>query len=281
MNIAVISPHYRSTGNTTVASLLGLELANRGGKTCITHSLARSESIYKYLGVESIQDKTVNPARLVRMIKGGVLKPEEISDYCRSINSRLDLFSADSDTFTQEDMILALDCIVNSFPHDYIVYDIDNKELESEGNRLILKNADVVIVVVTQDAMELEEFRKSREKILKALDGLPQLVVINKYCEVIGSLKDTAAMMGIKSPKNWSTVRYNPWVGFGTNNGRLCEIYRNISLSDYRVIDVGSDIRAVANLVLNVKAANRKLNKKLLRRRLGVRQGMGVDQSND
>ena len=47
-----------------------------------------------------------------------------------SQSTLLELFSADNETFTQEDMILALECITQSFPHDYIVYDIDNEELE-------------------------------------------------------------------------------------------------------------------------------------------------------
>lgn len=273
MNIAVISPHYNNTGTTVVSSMLGLELASRGSKVCLTHSLPKSEALYKYFGLTSIEDKTVNPARLVRMIKEGALKPEEVSDYCKSINTKLDLFSADSETFTQEDMILALECITQSFPHDYIVYDIDNEELECPANRLILKNTDVAIIVINQNIIELEKFKAQRERILNSLGKIPQLVVINKYCDVLGSVKETAQMMGVKAPKNWSVIRYNPWVGYGTNFGKLGYIYEKMSTADYRVADVASDIKVLTNLILKVKVAKRQLSKEMTQRRLGVREG--------
>lgn len=271
MNIAVISPHYRHTGTTTVASLLGMELASRGGNTCLTHSLPKSDALYKYLGITSVEDKTVNPARLVRMIKEGALKPEEVSDYCKSINNKLELFSANSETFTQEDMILALECITQSFPHDYIIYDIDNEAIDSPANRLILKNTDVAIIVITQSIIELEKFKEQRDKILNSLGKIPQLVVINKYCDVLGSVKETAAMMGVKAPNNWSVIRYNPWVGYGTNFGKLVYIYNKMSTADYRVADTASDIKTLTNLILKVKVAKRKINKDMAQRRLGVK----------
>ena len=275
MNIAVISPHYNHTGTTTVASLLGLELSSRGGKVCITHSLPKSESLYKYFGITSVEDKTVNPARLVKMIKGGALKPDEVSDYCKSINNKLELFSANDENFTQEDMILALECITQSFPHDYIIYDIDNDELDSPANRLILNNCDVAIIVINQNVIELGKFKERKSKILNSLGKIPQLVVINRFCDVQGSVKETAQMMGVKAPKNWSVIRYNPWITYGTNFGKMSYIYGKMVASDYRVADVASDVKALTSLILKVKVAKRQLNKEMMQRKLESRKATG------
>lgn len=268
MNIAVISPHYNHTGVTTVAALIGLELSHRGNNVCLTHSLPKSEALYKYFNLAILEDKTVNPARLVKMIKEGALKPDEVRDYCRSINTKLDLFSANDDNFTQEDMNLALECITQSFPHDYIVYDIDNSEIDSPGNRVILSNADVIIIVLNQNIIELQKFKEKKEKILNSLGRVPQLVVINKFCEVQGSLKETAHFMGVKAPKNWSVIRYNPWIGYGTNYGKLKIVFESMSVGDYRVADIASDVKAIVNLILKVKVAKRQLNKEMRYRRL-------------
>ena len=275
MNIAVISPHYNHTGTTTIASLLGLELSSRGGKVCITHSLPKSESLYKYFGITSVEDKTVSPARLVKMIKSGALKPDEVSDYCKSINNKLELFSANDENFTQEDMILALECITQSFPHDYIIYDIDNDELDSPANRLILNNCDVAIIVINQNVIELGKFKERKSKILNSLGKIPQLVVINRFCDVQGSVKETAQMMGVKAPKNWSVIRYNPWITYGTNFGKMSYIYGKMVASDYRVADVASDVKALTSLILKVKVAKRQLNKEMMQRKLESRKATG------
>ena len=266
MNIAVISPHYEHTGVTTLASLIAFELSYRGGKVCLTHSLPRSESLYRYFGLDTVVDRTINPARLVKMLKEGAIKMEEVSDYCRALSDKVDLFSADSDTFTQSDMLYALEFITTTFPHDYIVYDVDNHELESEANRLILKNADVAVIVINQNIMELAGFKNRMTKIMQAVGRIPMFVTINKFCDVQGSLRETASMMGIKAPKNWSTVRYNPWVGYGTNFGKMNYICNKIRNSDYRVDDVASDIKALANLIIKVKVVKRQMSKETRQR---------------
>ena len=268
MNIAVISPHHNSTGNTTIASLLALELSTKSSKVCITHSLPKSESITTYFGLGETKDKTINPARLVKMLRSEAIKMEEVSDYCRALSDRVDLFSADTDTFTEEDMNYALGYITTIFPHDYIVYDVDSKELECESNRKILENADVAIIVINQSITELQEFKRRVNKIMLAIGKIPMFVVVNKYCEIQGSIKETAAMMGVKAPKNWSVVRYNPWVTYGTNKGKLGYIYEQMKANDYRVADLASDIKNLANLVQKVKIAKRQLNKENIQRRI-------------
>ena len=63
--------------------------------------------------------------------------------------------------------------------------------------------------------------------------------------------------MGVKSPNRWTTLRYNPYIQYGTNHGTLKGVFDAISTEDLRVIDIASDINNISNAILKVKVMKR------------------------
>ena len=147
MNIAVISPASANCGTTTIASFIALELGARGKKTCLTHTSPKSSSILCYFGFDEDDEyKTANPSRMVRMLKEGILKREEISEYCRPVNNTTEIYSANDANFNHEDMNYALEYIVNTFPHDFVVFDIDTKDFDNDNVKLVLSKCDLSLI---------------------------------------------------------------------------------------------------------------------------------------
>ena len=163
MRIAVISPHASNTGNTTLAMMIGLELSSTGKKTCITHTKPISKSFYSYLNFTGFQDKTSTSSQIVKILKEGGLNGDEVRDYCKQITDDLEAFTNEATNFTQEDMEFMVNYIARSFPHEHIIFDVDDNYGEKMGD--LIKLCDVVVLNITQSVAELKEFYKNKDTI--------------------------------------------------------------------------------------------------------------------
>ena len=76
MVVAVISPHTHNNGNTMTSILTALGLAELKKTVLLTHTCARSDAFYQYLGLNSYEDKTSTPTQLVKLMREGAIKPE-------------------------------------------------------------------------------------------------------------------------------------------------------------------------------------------------------------
>lgn len=261
MIISVISPHINNNGTTTVASLVALELGARGKKTCLTHSATKSNSMLRYFGLdETEQDKTANPARMVKMIKEGILKSENISEYCRAVNNTVEIYSANDATFSDEDMLYALEFMVKGFPHDFIVFDIDVDDLESEANKITISNSDFIIVVMEQGIKDINAFIKSFKGTWKLIGKKPMMMVVNRYNQAAGKINDLPTEVGIKEVKkgnSWLPLHYNPYIIKYENAGNLPALHRAMKTNDPRIIEIGSDVRNIVNRIMKFRTAKR------------------------
>lgn len=257
MNIVVMSPHTQHNGVTTLASLIAFELSSRGRKTCLTHCSNKSDSIYNYYGIKSFEDKTMNPNRLIKLIREQAIKPEDVFDYCKAITRQMNVFSIDNETLEEDSSKLLMDYILEQFPHEFVIYDLDT-DINDNKYKYLVRKADLIILNITQSITELERFNKSTKKIMNLMDNIPQIVVVNSFMDMKGTIKEAANAMGVLKPNNWQTLRFNGWIGRSTNKGELKQLFQKIEDKDPLVIDVASDIRNIANTVLKVKIAKRK-----------------------
>lgn len=278
MNIAVISPASANCGTTTIASFIALELGARGKKTCLTHTSPKSSSMLGYFGFdEDDEDKTANPSRMVRMLKEGILKREEISEYCRPVNNTTEIYSANDANFNHEDMNYALEYIVNTFPHDFVVFDIDTKDFDNDNVKLVLGKCDFVILVIEQSLYELNHFKDGYKKIERYIKGKPQMMVVNRYNPVIGKVNDFADALGIKNIRktsSWLYLRYNPYITKYEINGKIQSLHTAMRTNDSRIIEISSDVKNMVNRIMKFKTAR-------LRGRLAVKEAESAQDIKD
>lgn len=278
MNIAVISPASANCGTTTIASFIALELGARGKKTCLTHTSPKSSSMLGYFGFdEDDEDKTANPSRMVRMLKEGILKREEISEYCRPVNNTTEIYSANDANFNHEDMNYALEYIVNTFPHDFVVFDIDTKDFDNDNVKLVLGKCDFVILVIEQSLYELNHFKDGYKKIERYIKGKPQMMIVNRYNPVIGKVNDFADALGIKNIRktsSWLYLRYNPYITKYEINGKIQSLHTAMRTNDSRIIEISSDVKNIVNRIMKFKTAR-------LRGRLAVKEAENAQDNTE
>lgn len=252
MRIAVISPHTTKNGNTTLAMLIALELANSSKrKTCIGHTNAVSNSFQTYLDFYGYDDKTSTPSQIVKLIQTGGIMPEDAGDYCKKVNDNLEAFTNTTSNFLQEDMEFMTEYIANKFPHEHIIFDVDSQELEKVEHTVNL--CDAVVLCLTQSVVELEVFRNNKERLMGIIGNKPVVVVVNRFNSCIGKISDTAHRMGISKPNNWMVLHENPWIGWATNNGKLSVLNKRMGEKDVRVADIKADIDRICSSISRIK----------------------------
>lgn len=256
MRIAVVAPHTSNNGASVLTMLIGMKLASFGKPTCITHIKPTSNSFYTYLNFSGFQDKTSSPSQIVKVLREGSLNNDEARDYCKQITPDLEAFTNNAPNFDQEDMIFMFKYIAKAFPHENVIFDVDNDDPEQV--KTVVSLCDVVVLNVTQSVTEMNSFKADKEKYQDMFKGKPLVVVVNKYHSTKGTLAETAKWMGVKKPNNWVVLHDNPWITWATNHGNLNQLYRKIEGKDPRVIELNSDLTKICTTLARAKTAGDK-----------------------
>lgn len=260
MRIAVISPHFSNNGATTLSLLIGFTLADTGKLTCVTHTETIGESFYEYLNFIGYQDKTSTPSQIVKILREGELSKDDVRDYCKQVGDDLEAFTNNAKNFSQTDMNFMIEYIAEQFPHEHVVFDVNDNDLEN--NKETIKLCDVVVLNITQSVNELKQFVNNKDVYMDLIGDKPLIVVVNKYNSIKGTLKKTANWMGIKKPNNWIVLHENPWIPWATNHGELRMLFRRIKLKDDRVIELHSDLEKIKSTLMRAKAFKDKAKQK-------------------
>lgn len=276
MNIAVMSPHTRHIGNTTVAGLLALELASRGMKTCLTNLSTAEENnpLNHYFGFDSqARDSTSAPSKLAKMLKERIINTDSVTNYCKSVAKDCDILSV-ADRKMDDDLLKTLVWFeLTNFPHDVVIYDVDIpiEKYNEPYAQLLFERVDFIIWVFNQSILEVRDFKVITPKITKLLNK-PSLVVINKFDRQVSSIKDVQseiAQKELSKETSWLRLRYNPMVCKYTNGGSLHYLHAAMKNADYAVLNLDGDLAQIAGRVMKF---SRRLKSQYAKNKSEIRQ---------
>lgn len=245
MIISVTSPVHGQAGNTTAALLISLLLSREHGKSvCLTHLSAQSSAFFTYLGLEELRDITSSPSQLVKLVREGEIAPAEMVDYCMKVNDRLDIFSNNSKSFSDEDMETSARFITEKMPHDFIILDIDINTAQPLA-QFALERSDLVIVTMTQMANVFERYRE----VFGAnfAHGHKAVYYCNHFTGEAGSISAFARRLGVK-PRDCCQMHHSETLIRLSNTGRLRELPE--LAKTLPLPDVEADLRRIEGVVL-------------------------------
>ena len=253
MIISVLSPHAKNIGVTTTAMLTAMGLADFKRKVLLTHVEPRSLAFELYLGLKAYEDKTSTPSQLVKLMREGAIKAEEIGDFCKTINDYLDVFTNNATNFSSEDMgELIRFLLTSSTPYDYMVFDIDGDSSSKEA-QFVLGKSDLVLLNVSNSYLEATKFVENKDFIMKLCAGKKVILVCNGYDSKIGKLKDLSKKLGVDT--SIFVIRRNAWVAWACNNGKLGYLFSQGRMKDPDVYDIYKDSMILASAVSKAKVA--------------------------
>lgn len=271
MNITVIQPQGHGSGTTTVAALIASELSTRNKQVCLTNTKPVSEALYPYYDINTEQEKHNVSMELINLIKFGGVRKEKVRNYCRNISDNLDLFVVNEPykkgELTEADMVQTIGFLGKNSPYDYVVFDVDEKQLQKPTVQSLLEITDVCIVVLTQDSREVARFMEQRDEFLKATKGIPTVVVVNKYSSILGNIKDLALSMGMKNTKNWCAIHSNQYVPYCENRGKLNYLAEQLHNNTPEVVELNRDVWHIVQKILDIKKIRRNRRISLIQTR--------------
>lgn len=256
MIISVVSPHTSRNGNTVSSILLAHGLADLKRKILLTHIKPQSPAFEHYLGLKAYEDKTTTPTQLVKLMREGAIKTEEIGDYCKSVVDYLDVFTNNATNFAKEDMATLLNFLVTSkTDYEYLVFDIDT-DAEDEAAQMVINNSNIIILNVSASFLELDMFNAQKEKIARLCKGKKVILLCSAYDPKACKLKEIPKVLGVNT--SCYTIRHNSWVKWACNNGKLSYLYKQGKSKDVDVIEIYKDVTSLANAVSKAKISIRK-----------------------
>lgn len=257
MIISVISPHTHNSGNTVSSMFLAHALADTKRNTFFTHIKPQSQAFETYLGLADYEDKTTTPTQLVKLMREGAIKPEDIGDYCKNDVDFLDIFTNNKANFSADDMRTLIDFIVSApdSGYEYLLFDID-APIEDRTTELVLKKSDVIILNVNSSLYGLQQFKEMQEKLLKLFTNKKIILLVSQYDAKSMKLKDVAKHLNMKTSPH--AIRYNSWVHWSCNRGKLSYMYAQGRAKDADVISVYKDAFSLATAVAKTKVAVNK-----------------------
>lgn len=272
MKISIISPQSHNNGNTVSSILIGLGLSELKRKILLTHVQPQSPTFEGYLGFEAYEDKTSTPSQLVKLMREGAIQPEEIGDYCKNLEDFLDVFANSNLNFIKDDMETLLKFILEAdtkYEYTLFDFDVENNGFEDE---LALKKSDIVILNLNNSVNDIAHFNKNRKRIGKACSGKKVIAICSAYDSKSGKLKDLAKQLNLNT--TIYPIRYNSWVQWACNKGKLDYVFKQGKTKDKDVIEVYRDIMTIVNVIVKTKA---KINKEKMSGKRGrTKEVIGV-----
>lgn len=263
MIISVISPHTKNNGNTVSSILLAHGVAELKRKTLLTHIKPQSNAFEHYLGLKEFEDKTSTPTQLVKLMREGAIKPDEIGDYCKNIVDFLDVFTNNNTNFSSDDMQTLLEFLLESdISYEYLLFDIDS-DTDDETTQIVLRKSDIIVLNVTASFLELDKFNEERENIMRMCKGKKVILMCSAYDPKACKLKDITKHLEINTTCN--PIRHNSWVKWGCNNGRLSHVFKQGKIKDHDVLEVYKDVMSLTSAVSKAKVAVAKKGKGVFR----------------
>lgn len=244
----------KNSGNTTASLLLAHALADLKRHVFLTHISPQSSAFETYLGLADYEDKTTTPSQLVKLMREGAIQVSDIGDYCKNDVDFLHIFTNNKINFSQDDMHTLIGFIINSAEsqYEYKVFDIDT-DLTNPTAEYVLKHSDIIILNLNTSIYQLNRYKEMEQQLAKLFAGKKIILLVNQYITKVMKLKDVSKHLGIKVAPY--SIRFNPWVQWSCNRGKLSYMYQQGKLKDGDVIDIFRDVTVLANGVAKAKVA--------------------------
>lgn len=253
MKIAVISPFHR-TGITTIATLMGYCLTWTQQVSTVM-SYAGKSDMPRYLGTESLDDKTRSISQLSKLLNAGAIAPENITEYCVPMIKDLFLLDTTSNIVSADEKSKLLSFVFDRVPTDFIVCEV-NSELYEDNTIELIENADIIVMV-------FEPYRTQFDAVKRYLQSeyWPKnknnsiMFLCNRYSDITIPLRDVSKDLGVKHV-NMCKLHNNPWIMKLADAGKLDELVPYVIQKDPRVIELNNDMREWMSYIQNTRSVH-------------------------
>ena len=199
-----------------------------------------------YLGIEEIKDPTRSVMQIVRLIDNGALADQDILDYAHSYAKNSWLMSVSDKSLEGHDRDQVVVHVYKRVPTDICVCD-NSDDIDTPLTRDLLSASDMLFIVVDMSGKAADRLQDwLAHPILKDFGNV--YILLNKYSEVVSSLRDYAKRVHVPANKICK-LHFNPGIQKCTLNHKLPELLPQVRDLDPRVANLSMDMAEIIQCI--------------------------------
>lgn len=248
MKIAVVSPVGRC-GATVATLLLGYTMAYSQSKSVRLCYTGENVAIKRYTSKDTAdRDATRTISQVSKLLEARAIHPEDLGDYCIQMGTNIDIMDSWDSSLTEDEVISLLIFTFSRNVTDYIFCDLAY-DMDDVTSKQVLDECDAFIVVSEPSKTSLTLIAERLHSPDWPKDK-PCMLLISKYDEAIGSVKNLAKLAGFKVNRTCK-IHNNPFITRCCNAGDLDTIVPYILKKDPRVAELNNDLRECIQFLLS------------------------------
>lgn len=255
MKIAVFSPMSRS-GLTAATLLMGYTIAFSQGRTVRLCYTGDNQAIKRYSGTDTMeQDATRTISQVSKLLEAHAIKPADLGDYCVNLGPNIDIMYSWDPSLTEDEVTSLLQFTFAKTETDFTFCDLAY-DLDDPSSKAILEECDALVAVTEPSYDSLRMIKDIKESHSWPKDK-PCALLISKYHEEIGSVKNLAKIAGFKL-RNTCKLHFNPYIVESCNSGTLDTMTQFVLRKDPRVVELNSDLKECTQFFLSLSKSKIK-----------------------
>lgn len=242
--ILVMSPLH-NLGTSVVSTFLaqGLTFHN---KTCMLLFNEPESLLPNYLGIDTTEDPTRSVMQIVRLIDNGSIADKDILDYCYTISKNAHLLNLADRSLSEKDRTQVVQHVYTRVPTNIAICD-NSADIDDKSSKMLIDESDMIFIVI-EPSIKAAQRLKLWLQHPNLVNHRNVYVIINKYNEVVSSMRDYAKYLGMPANRVCK-IHYNPWVPKCCFNGGLSTILPLSRELDARVANLKNDIDELGQCV--------------------------------
>lgn len=235
--VLVMSPLHNK-GTTVVSSMITQCLA-MNNKTSMIVFTEPSSLLPMYLGSEGLSDPTRSVMQIVKLIDNGSIDNDDIIEYASTMTTNAYVMNLADASLPDKDRVQVVTHIYSRVTTNVVVCD-NSEDIDTKFTKTLVSESDMIFIVIESSTKDYKRLKLwVNDPVLKNNPNI--YVIINKYNEVIDSVRGIANFIGFPANKVCK-VHYNPWITKCCLTGTLHTILPLAREHDPRVANLLNDI---------------------------------------
>ena len=235
--ILFMSPLHNK--GTSVVAALVTQAVSFTNKTSMLVFTEAGSLIPMYFGQDGTTDPTRSIMQIVRLIDNSSIEDKDLLDYATTITQNSYILNLADPSLVDRDRIQVISHVFKRVPTSVVVCD-NSDDIDTKFTKTLVEESDMIFVVI--ETMQKDYYRLKTWLEYPLLKNNPNVyVLINKYSEVVGSMRNIAQYIGFPANKVCK-IHYNPWITKCCLNGQLGTILPVAREWDPRAANLLNDI---------------------------------------
>lgn len=258
MNIFVTSPTKGQCGVTTAAVFISAALAMiQNRSACLTHTDFSKVGISNMFRLPKDTDIAKSLSQVVTLLQTNSINSDEVKFYAEPLTETFYYYTTPIQNLTESETVDSFTYLLEQFKacFSHVVIDSDSED-DAMISREVLKNSDVIVIVINHNIESIEKAVALKRQIENSNQGKRSskenekliLFCLNHYDPKIDSFKTVARRLGVNH-RDLMTIRETHFIPKCQNRGSIEDVFNFALGDDARIPFLKEDMKRICSIL--------------------------------